>query len=125
MKTALKFTALAVITTLLALACTPVAEMTNRDFSEYSDQFDAKYTNSNTNGAFPEVSSTLSYSSTADKDKELTISFSGKAQNADVLKKDNASILSELNSFFTLFQFSNPATTSSPGNGTPSIKAPM
>jgi len=45
MKTAIKFTAVAVITVLAALSCAPEVEVTSRDYTEYKEAKSAEYTN--------------------------------------------------------------------------------
>jgi len=120
MKTAIKLTALAVITALIALACSEPISLTKRDFSERNEARNPKYTNSpNGNTVRPFFTGTnfsgttigsLTYTTTAVPENEAKLYAIRFPVNADVLKFDDASIEAELKKFLTFSQYTNPAT---------------
>jgi len=119
MKTAIKITAIAVITVLIALACSDDVSLTTRSYKEFNESKKAEYTNSPRGSSYePSLSSSLYYSSTvtlAEEDKEITISF---PDGADILKATNADMDAKLNEFLSIFKYSNPGPT--PNDYTPS-----
>jgi hypothetical protein len=112
MKTAMKITAIAVITVLVALSCVPEVDYTRRDYSEYKDQFDAKYTD---NQQYPAVTGTFaigviaslkqSNEPLADNVREIKIIF---PEDADVLKVSNDKIVAEIEKFLNFYTYTNP-----------------
>jgi len=123
MKTALKnrlvgYTAIAVITVLVALSCAPEVTLTDRDLGEYKDQFDVKYTNSQDGiDLVINVSGSLTYSASATSDSDRTITIIFPAE-ADVLKVSNNDIVAEINKFLTFYTYTNPTPVA--GTYTPS-----
>jgi len=105
MKTTIKITALAVITVLALLACTPEVELTQRDFTEIRDANNPKYDNVVTQNQAPTYISNLRYdtSTTSDESyKEMEIYF---PQNADILNKDITT--AALKQFLSMYTFTN------------------
>jgi len=113
MKTAIKITAIAVITVLAALSCTPEVTLSPRDYSDYKDQYKAEYTNSGLNSTGITFNySSLLYSTTTpapDYTKEITVNF---PSSADVLKTSNANIVGEMQKFLTFNTYTDPPGTS-------------
>jgi len=123
MKTAIKITAVAVITVLAALSCAPEVEVTSRDYTEYKEAKSAEYTNNQ--GAvtlIPTIealgnfggSPGLVYNKTSggatpqgEQSREILISF---PENADVLKETNANIATKLKEFINFYTYTNPIT---------------
>jgi len=115
MKTTIKITALAIITVLALLACTPEIEMTQRDFTEIRDGKNPKYDNIYSNSHVPYIDSNKIYYripplTLAEKDKELDIYF---PDNADILDKEITT--AALKAFLSIYTFttdkSNPLET--------------
>lgn len=119
MKTTIKLTAIAVITVLVALACSNPVSLTDRDYRDRNESKSAEYTNNSQNYSdnLPKFSPTYLkyYNSTAvvaDSDRETTITF---PENADVLKvTGNDAIEAALKEFLTLSQYTNPDTNPAP-----------
>lgn len=115
MKTAIKFTAITLITVLAALACSNPVSLTDRDYRERNESNSAGYTNSPDKSYLPTIPSNLtcfsSQAEVAEVDKEATIIF---PNSADVLKADNSGIEARLKEFLTFSQYTNPATNPAP-----------
>jgi len=104
MKTTMKFTVLAVITVLAALACTPELTLTNRDFSEIRDAkkyADAPaFTPKVTNNSRPTYVSSPGVPT--ETQKELSFDFPG---SADILNRNITT--ADLYGFMSMYTFSN------------------
>jgi hypothetical protein len=112
MKTAIKITAIAVITVLAALSCSDGVDLTTRDYSERNDSNKADYTNSPGTdlGYAPVISApNLIYSSsaTAEENKEIYITF---PKGADIFKETNDAMTDKLKEFLNFYSYTNPAT---------------
>lgn len=115
MKTAMKITAIAVITVLAVLSCAPEAELTSRDWSEYREQYSDEYTNNVNSATGITVSANLSASATAlPYRREITVTF---PNTADVLKESNANIAARMKEFLNFYTYTNVV---SPTTYTPS-----
>jgi len=109
MKTAIKITALAVVTVLVVLSCAPELTLTEPDWATRNEQYKAEYTNSgrftSMNVTITAPSLTYSTSAVSDQQKEIYLSF---PTDADVLKASD--IGAELKTFLTFHTYSNPTT---------------
>jgi len=112
MKTAIKLTALALITVLVALACSDPVSLSGRNYSDRNESKSIQYTNSPGSAYLPIIFNSLTYYSDLDlttvvslQDREETITF---PDGADILKADNTTIEAKLKEFLTLSQYSNP-----------------
>jgi len=108
MKTAIKITALMLITVLALLACTPEVELTQRDFTEIRDAKDPKY--GNVSHTPPSITGIPVYVASpgapSDIQKELTINF---PTSADILNKDITT--DALKEFISIYTFTNGEST--------------
>jgi len=104
MKTAIKITAIAVITVLAVLACSDGVELTHRDFKEIRDAKNPKYDNVTYSGYVPSFSSggltyVTSPNTPTETQREITITF---PNSADILGKDiTTAALKEFISIYT------------------------
>lgn len=118
MKTAMKITALAVITVLVTLSCVPEVSVTDRDYSEYNDAKSAVYTSNHggTGVALPQVNTYVKFNTSvlipqSEGQKEIAIILDPAS---DILKLPNADIPAKLQEFFSFLQYSNAATAPLP-----------
>lgn len=124
MKTAMKMTAIAVITVLMALACAPEISLTQRDWKERNESNAAKYTDKQgspyTDDLKPNIHAALIYSSAAvaEERKEISITF---PKTADILKEKNANLPDKLKKFLNFYTYDNPPSV--PGSYTSSTIA--
>jgi hypothetical protein len=116
--TAIKIAAISIVTVLAMLSCAPEVELTKRDYKEYRDAKNPKYTNNRGSSLQPTVIANLIYDSVpiSDSDKEITIRFD---KTADILKETNDGIAVKLKNIFSLYTYNNPAVK--PDVYTPSI----
>jgi len=127
MKTAMKFTAIAVAAALVALSCAPEVELSSRDLGEYNDANRAEYTSApgttgiNVTTFYTMPTSPYNYylpysiygsTSLPERLREIYIEF---PNDADVVKVSNADILAELQKFFTIHTYTNKDQTLLPG----------
>jgi len=113
MKTIIKITALAIITVLAMLACTPEIELTQRDFTEIRDGKNPKYDNVRSGSHLPnfdasKITYRTSSSTPAETDKELDIYF---PKNVDILDKEITT--AALKTFLSIYTFTTDKSSSS------------
>jgi len=119
MKTAMKFTAIAVVTVLVALSCAPEVELSSRDYGEYNDAKNAKYVSSapGATDIYISAGSRFAYSvygvtALPERYREIDIEF---PNDADLVKVSNDNITegtAEMKKFFTFHTYTNPDTSS-------------
>jgi len=105
MKTALKITALAVVTVLVALSCAPPeVTLTERDYTDLNESKAAKYTSNAVNSTGISFKSNLRYATgtaaaeLTDADKEVYITLPA---DADVLEQSGTTGLKDFIKFYT------------------------